>query len=130
MAPTFGEARRVVVDVAQADVDGGGAGQAAQLAAHVLGLDQNLVLLLHLPVHIGQSRFYDAWRAAAGSMTRTRGAWGKNKQGERGRRVRRTVRQEKPAANSGLLGERCSNRGQRTNWNHLTFNGEDWCGGV
>lgn len=91
MTPTFGEARRVVVDVAQADVDGGGAGQAAQLAAHVLGLDQNLVLLLHLPVHVGQSRLDDAWRVTAGSMRMRRRR--KNTHRERRRKRRRRVRQ-------------------------------------
>lgn len=36
---TFGKAGRIIVDIAEGDVDGGGAGQPPQLAPHVLGLD-------------------------------------------------------------------------------------------
>lgn len=50
---TLGKARRVVVDVAEGDVDGGGGGQTAQLTSHVLGLEKNLVLALHLSIHVG-----------------------------------------------------------------------------
>lgn len=38
-ALTFGKAGRIIVDIAEGDVDGGGAGQPPQLAPHVLGLD-------------------------------------------------------------------------------------------
>ena len=80
--PTFGEAWRVVVDVAEADVDGGGAGQAAQLTPHVLGLDQNLVLLLHLPVHVGQRRLDHPWGGGR------RGRWRREGGGRREEGVR------------------------------------------
>lgn len=49
------EARRVVVDVRQRDGDGGGAGEAAHLAHHVFGLDDQNVLVPRLAVHVGQS---------------------------------------------------------------------------
>lgn len=38
-ALTFREPGRVVVDIAEGDVDGGGPSQSPQLAPHVLGLD-------------------------------------------------------------------------------------------
>ena len=38
-ALTFGEPGWIIVDIAEGDVDGGGPGQPAQLAPHVLGLD-------------------------------------------------------------------------------------------
>lgn len=38
-ALTFGKPGWIIVDVAEGDVDGGGSGQAPQLAPHVLGLD-------------------------------------------------------------------------------------------
>lgn len=36
---TFREPGWIIVDVAEGDVDGGGPGQAPELAPHVLGLD-------------------------------------------------------------------------------------------
>ena len=38
-ALTFGEPRRVIVDVAEGNVDNGGPSQSPELASHVLGLD-------------------------------------------------------------------------------------------
>ena len=52
---TFGESRRVVIDVAEGDVDYRRSGQPSQLSAHVLGLDEDLVLFFDFPVHVGQS---------------------------------------------------------------------------
>ena len=54
MMLTLVEHGRVVVDVAQRDVDRGGAGEPPQLAAHVLGLDDHVVVLSGLPVHVCQ----------------------------------------------------------------------------
>lgn len=51
---TFRKPGRVVVDVYEADVDGGGPGQTSQLTPHVLGLDQDVVVLPYLSVHVGQ----------------------------------------------------------------------------
>lgn len=45
---------QVVVDVAECDVDRGGARQPPQLAAHVLGLYDHRVVFPGLPVHVGQ----------------------------------------------------------------------------
>lgn len=45
---------RVVVDIAECDVDSCGAGQPPQLAAHVLGLYDYSVVFSGLPVHIRQ----------------------------------------------------------------------------
>lgn len=53
---TLGEAWRVVVDVAELDSDGGGPGQSTQVSPHVLGLQQHQVLVLGLPVHVGNGR--------------------------------------------------------------------------
>lgn len=50
---TLGELGRVVVDVGQRDVDGGGAGQASHLARHVFGLDDDGVVLPGFSVHVG-----------------------------------------------------------------------------
>ena len=59
---TFREPGWIIVDVAEGDVDSGGPGQPPQLAPHVLGLDQHLVLFLHLSVHIGQGCLYNTWQ--------------------------------------------------------------------
>lgn len=56
----MGEARRVVVDVGERDGDGRGAGEAAHLAHHVFGLDDEHVLVPGLPVHVGQRCSDDA----------------------------------------------------------------------
>lgn len=53
----------VVVDVSEGDRDRGGAGEATHLAHHVFGLDDQHVLVPRLPVHVGQGRPDDAWRA-------------------------------------------------------------------
>lgn len=53
---TLGEAWRVVVDVGQLDGDGGGPRQPTQVPPHVLGLEQNQVLVLGLSVHVGHGR--------------------------------------------------------------------------
>lgn len=50
------EARRVVVDVGERDGDGRGAREAAHLAHHVFGLNDQHVLVSGLAVHVGQSR--------------------------------------------------------------------------
>ena len=50
---TLREAGRVVVDISDHDGDGRGAGEAAQLARHVCGLDHHLVALLALAVKVG-----------------------------------------------------------------------------
>ena len=49
---TLREARRVVIDVAEGDVDGGGGGKPPQLTSHVLGLEKNLVLPFYLTIHV------------------------------------------------------------------------------
>lgn len=54
------KARRVVVDVGERDGDGGGAGEAAHLAHHVFGLDDEHVLVPRLAVHVRQSGSDDA----------------------------------------------------------------------
>lgn len=43
----------IVVDVGQADGDGGASGVAAAQAQHVLDLDHHQVLVPGLPVHVG-----------------------------------------------------------------------------
>lgn len=45
---------RVVVDITEGDVDGGGAGEPPELAPHVLGLDDHSVVFSGLPVHVCQ----------------------------------------------------------------------------
>lgn len=50
---TLRELGRVVVDVGQCDVDGGGARQAAHLTRHVFGLDDHGVVLPGFTVHVG-----------------------------------------------------------------------------
>lgn len=52
---------RVVVDVAERDVDSGGASEPPQLAAHVLGLDDHGVVFPGLPVHVCQGHPDHAW---------------------------------------------------------------------
>lgn len=43
---------RVVVDVCQSDVDGGGAREASDLAGHVFGLDNDGVVFSGFAVHV------------------------------------------------------------------------------
>lgn len=45
---------RVVVDVTERNVDGGGPGEPPQLAAHVLSLNDHCVIFPGLPVHVCQ----------------------------------------------------------------------------
>lgn len=51
---TLVEHGRVVIDVAERDVDRGGTSEPPELAAHVLGLDDHRVVLSGFPVHIGE----------------------------------------------------------------------------
>lgn len=51
-AHTLGKLGWVVVDVGQSDVDGGGAREAADLACHVFGLDNDGVVFPGFPVHV------------------------------------------------------------------------------
>lgn len=51
-ALTLWEARRIVVDVRQSDVHGGGPGEATHLATHVFGLYNHLVLLSIFSAHV------------------------------------------------------------------------------
>lgn len=50
---TVAEAWWVVVDVCQCDGDRGGPGEPSHLAHHVLGLDDQDVLVSGLTVHVG-----------------------------------------------------------------------------
>lgn len=52
---TLGKAWRVVVDVGELDGDSGGPRQAAKVSPHVFGLKQHQILVLGLPVHVGDS---------------------------------------------------------------------------
>lgn len=49
---TLGEAGRVIVDIREGDVDSRGARQPSELPSHVLGLDDHLVVLLGLSIHV------------------------------------------------------------------------------
>lgn len=49
------EPRRVVVDICERDRHRRGAGEAAHLAHHVFGLDDEDILIPRLPVHVRQS---------------------------------------------------------------------------
>lgn len=53
---TLRETGWVVIDISDHDGDGRGAGEAAQLACHVCGLDHHFVALLALAVKVGHSR--------------------------------------------------------------------------
>lgn len=53
---TLSEARRVVVDVGEGDVDHGGSGEAASLSGHVFGLNHHLVVLSLLAVHVARAQ--------------------------------------------------------------------------
>lgn len=53
---TLSEARRVVVDVGEGDVDHGGPGEAAPLSSHVFGLNHHLVVLSLLAVHVARAQ--------------------------------------------------------------------------
>lgn len=57
------EAGRVVVDVAQVNGDSGGARQPPLVAPHVSGLEDDVVLVLRLPVHLWHSGADDTWSA-------------------------------------------------------------------
>lgn len=59
---TLLELGRVVVDVGERDLDLGGARQPPHVAAHVLGLDDHVVLLAGLAVHVGQGGADDTWQ--------------------------------------------------------------------
>lgn len=51
---TLLELGRVVVDVCEGDPNLGGPRQPAHVTTHVFGLDDNVVLLAGLPVHVWQ----------------------------------------------------------------------------
>lgn len=51
---TLWELRRVVVDVREGDFNLGGTRQPAHVTAHVFGLDDDVVLLTRLAVHVRQ----------------------------------------------------------------------------
>lgn len=53
---TLSEARRIVVDVGEGDVDHGGSGEAASLSSHVFGLNHHLVVLSLLAVHVTRAQ--------------------------------------------------------------------------
>lgn len=59
---TFRELWWIVVDVRERDSDGGRSRQAAHVTSHVLSLNDNQVLLSHLPIHPMESNFYGRWR--------------------------------------------------------------------
>lgn len=63
---TVSKARRIVVDVAQVDGDSGGASQTPLVAPHVSGLEDNMVLVLCLPVHLWHSGADDTCRVTRG----------------------------------------------------------------
>lgn len=59
--PTLGETGWIVIDICQRDVHGGGPRQSSHLAAHVLGLNHNLVLFSVFSIHVEQRCLDDTY---------------------------------------------------------------------
>lgn len=59
---TLSELWRVVIDISQGDFNLSGTRQTAHVSTHVLGLDDDIIFLPGLPVHVGKSCSNDSYR--------------------------------------------------------------------